>query len=237
VKIFIDVGSNIGQTVDALAISSHGFGGFVSPYEFDRIYTFEPVPQLHRQLVAKFRDPGIIHDDRGMWKETCEKRIYSPGSEGGSVFSDKRNVNSDDSTLCRFVRASDWFREHVHERDEVYVKLNVEGSEVDIIEDLLDSGEFRKIKSLAVTFDVRKIPSQSHREAVIRQRLAVEGHGNVVDLASFGPLPFRSAIQEWLAAAGAFRPSLATRIKSFRFRAAIFLKRIPRYLERRLNRA
>lgn len=235
VKIFVDVGSNIGQTIESLGEPTHGFGRFMTPFDFDKIYTFEPVPDLHRQLAAKFVDPRIVHYGVGIWKETCDKQIYSPGSEGGSVFADKRNVNADDSTVCRFIRASDWFRDNIATNDEVYVKLNVEGSEVDIIEDLLDSGEFGKIRSLAVTFDVRKIPSQRHREEGIRQRLAESGHRNVVDLGTLGALSFRESIRQWLALAGALRPSLPTRLAQVRFRGEIFLLRAARYLRRRLS--
>ena len=37
-KIFVDVGSNIGQTIDALLEPSHGFDGIFCKYEFDRIH-------------------------------------------------------------------------------------------------------------------------------------------------------------------------------------------------------
>ena len=80
------------------------------------------------------------------------------------------------------MRASDWFRDHLAETDEVYVKLNCEGSEVDIIEDLLDSNEYRKITSLGVVCDVRKIPSQRDRESKIKLRLQEEGYTNYVNL-------------------------------------------------------
>lgn len=236
-KIFLDVGSNIGQTIESLFEQSHGFGGAFCKYEFDRIYSFEPVSELHQNLAAKFVDPRIVLLPMGLWKETCDKPLFSPGSEGGSIFADKRNVDSGFSAMCSFVRASDWFRDNLGDADEVYVKLNVEGSEVDIIEDLLASGEFRKIKSLGVTFDVRKIPSQSHREAEVRRRLADGGHQNVVELGSLGPGSFRQTIQRWLAAAGAETPSLLTRLGQLRYNTRVFLSRAFRYARRRLSTA
>jgi hypothetical protein len=39
------------------------------------------------------------------------------------------------------------------------------------LDDLIDSGEFNKVKALMVDFDVRKVPSQVHREAEVKKRL------------------------------------------------------------------
>jgi FkbM family methyltransferase len=170
-KVFIDVGSNRGQTLSAIFEPAHGFDRTFCRYEFDRIYCFEPVAELHHELAEKFRDPRITFYAFGLWKETCERPLFSPGTQSGSIFADKVNVDPRHSTVCKFVQASDWFREHLTDADEVYVKLNCEGCEADIIEDLLDSNEYRKIVSLGVAFDVRKIPSQRHREEEIKRRL------------------------------------------------------------------
>lgn len=148
-KVFLDVGSNRGQTVRA---------ALEPKYEFDRIYCFEPVPELQPVIAREYRDPRIVINEAGLWKETCERPIFSPGSQSGSIFADKVNVDPQNSVVCKFVRASEWFRDHLTESDEVYLKLNCEGCEVDIIEDLLDSHEYRKITSLGVAFDVKKIP-------------------------------------------------------------------------------
>lgn len=160
---------------------------------------------------------------------------YSPGTQSGSIFVDKINVDPADNTMCKFVRASDWFRDHVTETDEVYVKLNCEGSEVDIIEDLLDSNEYRKITSLGVSFDVRKIPSQSHREHEIKARLQDSGHLNWVDLESVYEGSRRDAVRKWLAIAGADRCSLAHRMRYALYYARSFLPRLMRYSRRHLS--
>ena len=232
-KIFLDVGSNQGQTIGAILEPRHGFDTLFCKYDFQRIYGFEPVPALREVVSEKYRDPRITILAAGLWKETCEKPIYSPGSQSGSIFVDKINVDPENSATCRFVRASDWFREHVAETDEVYVKLNCEGSEVDIIEDLLDSNEYRKITSIGVSFDVRKIPSQSHREKEIKTRLEDSGYLNWVDLESLCAGSRREAIRKWLSLAGADRCSLAHRIRHVMYCSHTFLARLKRYSGRR----
>ena len=236
-KIFLDVGSNEGQSIEAVLDPRPGSYRVVSRYEFERIYGFEPVLELHRPLVRKFLDPRFTINNFGLWKETCERPIYSPGTQSGSIFVDKFNVDPQHSTICKFVRASDWFREHVSDHDEVYLKLNCEGSEVDIIEDLLDSNEYRKITSIGVAFDVQKIPSQVYREAEIKRRLEAGGHRNYVELEAFQTGPHRDQMRRWLSIAGADRPSLAYRLESAGYFCRTLPGRVQRATYRRLRRA
>ena len=234
-KIFLDVGSNNGQTLSYIMEPTHRFDRLFCKYDFKRIYCFEPVPELYTALASKFADPRITILNAGLWKEACEKPIYSPGTQSGSIFVDKINVDPAHSTICKFVRASDWFRDHVAETDEVYVKLNCEGSEVDIIEDLLDSDEYRKITSLGVSFDVRKIPSQRHREQEIKTRLEDGGYNQWVDLESVYKGSRRDALRKWLALAGADRCSFTHRMRHAVYYSRTFLPRLMRYSKRRLS--
>ena len=234
-KVFIDVGCNRGQTVNAILEPGYGFERIFFKYEFERIFCFEPVAELHQDLVKKYHDPRITFYAMGLWKETCEKPIFSPGTQSGSIFADKVNVDPRHSRVCKFVRASDWFRDHLAETDEVYVKLNCEGCEVDIIEDLLDSNEYRKITSLGVAFDVRKIPSQRHREKEIKRRLENRGYENYIDLESIYVDSRKKAVQKWLSIAGADRCSLSHQIRRTVYRCQTFCARAARYARRRLS--
>ena len=234
-KIFVDVGSNRGQTISAILEPTHGFQRMFCKYGFDKIYGFEPVPELQQSVAEYYCDPRMTFVAAGLWKQTCEKPMYSPGSQSGSIFADKMNVDRTHVTICQFLRASDWFRDHLSEADEVYVKLNCEGSEVDIIEDLLDSNEYRKITSLGVSFDVRKIPSQRDREAPIKRRLQEAGYTNYVDLDLVRVGSRRERIQAWLSMAGADRRSLTNRLEHIVYGCHIVLARAARYARRHLR--
>jgi FkbM family methyltransferase len=234
-KIFLDVGSNQGQSISAIVEPTHGFGRFYCKYGFDKIYGFEPVPELHQIVARTYRDPRMTFVAVGLWNQTCERPIFSPGSQSASIFADKVNVDPAHSKICRFVRASDWFRDHVPETGEVYVKLNCEGSEVDIIEDLLDSNEYRKVTSLAVSFDVRKIPSQRDREDQIKLRLRQEGYTNVVDLDLVPGRSRRERIHTWLSMAGADRRSVNNRLGHVAYTCRIFLARVARFARRNVR--
>jgi hypothetical protein len=234
-KIFLDVGSNQGQTISSILEPMHGFNRTFCKYAFDRIHGFEPVPELHRAVSEKYPGKQFSFYPFGLWKETCERPIYSPGTQSGSIFADKINVDPAQSLMCRFVRAADWFRDHLSETDEVYVKLNCEGAEADIIDDLLDSNEYRKITSMAVAFDVNKIPSQSNREEMVKRRLQNQEHTNYVDFNQLPGNSRRERIQAWLSLAGADRRSLGNRLQQINYQSQTFLARATRFARRQLD--
>ena len=169
-RIFLDVGANTGQTLLAA----------LDPvFRFDEIYCFEP----SQYPLKKLRDIAG-HDKRvhlcyyGLWDKGCKVELFDPGSKGGSVYP-KDNMRQDPRApeVCEFLQASLWFSMHIHEGDTVFLKLNVEGAECDIMDDLLDSGEFNKVTYAMIDFDVRKIASQKHRQAEIMARLNEAGIG------------------------------------------------------------
>src|SRR5207253_9815138 len=114
------------------------------------------------------------------------------------------SVGKGQDELVEVRRASNWFRENLREDDHVYLKLNCEGSECDILDDLLDSGEIRKVRSALVDFDVRKFPSLAHREPEVRGRLEASGYSPILCLKESYKGPTHAAtVENWLRSAGA----------------------------------
>jgi hypothetical protein len=166
----------------------------------------------------------------GLWNRTCERQLFGAGTLAGSLFPDMPGVDAQAQApeLCRFVRASDWFRENVYVEDTVFMKLNCEGSECDIVDDLLVSGHFARIYALMIDFDVRKIPSQRHRETEIRQKLVQADFKNYryCDEVMLGSTHV-ARIQNWLHQVGADRCPLSTKI-----RQALYVLRAPAKVRR-----
>jgi hypothetical protein len=153
----------------------------------------------------------------GLWNQTTGRPLYDVGSLGASLFADKFTSARPEET-ARFVRATEWFRDNVRDGDEVYLKLNCEGAECDIVEDLLASGEFARVRSAMVDPDVRKIPSLAHRERELRERLAAGGFTNyfMEEDVMVGPT-HRARIQNWLRLAGAERHSWPDRARQLAY--------------------
>ena len=205
-KVFLDVGAHTGETLRAV----------VDPrYRFDRIVCFEPSSWCLERL-ARFRHPQLEIAPFGLWNRTERRILHDPGSVGASLFGEK--ATSGRTQMARFVRASDWFTENLQAEDTVYVKLNCEGAECDILDDLLDSGEIRKADFILVHFDVRKIPSQRHRENQVKARLREAGVSGwaKADKALVGS-SIIARVQHWLDSVGAdeySRLTTAARIRS-----------------------
>lgn len=202
-KVFLDVGAHEGETLHAVRDPK---------YRFDRIYCFEPASSCWPALEA-------VHDHRvtvchfGLWNQTCELPLYDSGSAGASMFADKFNAQPPQE-VSRFVRASDWFGANLLDDDELYLKLNCEGAEFDIVEDLLESGEFERVRSAMIDPDVRKIPSREHREGVVRAQLATARLTNysMEEDVMIGET-HRDRIQNWLRKAGAEERSGGARVR------------------------
>jgi len=175
-RVFLDIGAHHGQTIELLLRPR---------FKVDHIFGFDPSPLCHDILDLLDRkfgtNPKVTIVKVGLWSSECEMDLHNEGSQGGTVHADYQTTCNPEPrvTRCRFVKASDWFRENVSEDDEVFLKLNCEGSECDIISDLLDTGEYRKVKATFVDFDVRKSPSQQHKEKELRERMKAEGINNV----------------------------------------------------------
>ena len=161
-RIFLDVGAYMGETAKAVLTSTH---------HFDKIYCFEPQTLLC-DIIKKLSEDKITVCEFGLWNCDCVKFLYSGRrKDGASIYPDKFAKRDVSSVECRFVKASVWFSENIKPDDYAVLKLNCEGAECDILDDLFQSGEYKKINALMVDFDVRKSPSQKHKENEIREKL------------------------------------------------------------------
>ncbi len=159
-KIFLDVGAHFGETLNIALEAKYGF---------DKLYCFEPVRECCDE-IKKIRDKRVEVCEYGLWNENSIRKIHNPGSKGASLFRDKFRYEVA-STDIRLVRASEWFSQNLDTKDDIYLKINCEGSECVILDDLINSGEYKKIKVLMVDFDVRKIPSQQHLMSEMKAKL------------------------------------------------------------------
>ena len=157
-KIFIDVGSHYGETLNEIKKLEYGF---------DRIFCIEPSKKCI-QILKKYNDKRIKIINAAFGNCNKVGKLYSSGDLGASIFTNNPNLSFEKINI---ISASQWFNENVKEGDVVFVKLNCEGAECDIIDDLINSDEIKKIYSLLVTFDVRDFMDLKHREIQTRKRL------------------------------------------------------------------
>jgi FkbM family methyltransferase len=162
-RVFLDIGAYNGITTTQVLAST---------YRFDRFYCFEPQAFLCQQ-IRQIHDPRITVCQYGLGKTTGPATFYRGSTlAGASIYPGKRfrgPVRELDGDL---VAAGEWFREHLSDDDIVIARMNCEGAECDILEDLFASGEYRKLSGLAVVFDIQKVPGHGAREGAVRERLS-----------------------------------------------------------------
>jgi len=160
--IFLDVGAHEGLTLEVVA-----------DYGFDHIYSFEPMPEQFAILEQRFGDrPDITLLNYGLSNRTCELPVYGSNSEyEASVYQAPGRIDDSIKTTCRFVRATDWVRDNLDDSaSPIIAKLNCEGSEADILEDLIISEEIWRFGNIAIAFDIRRFPQGEYRYRALRDK-------------------------------------------------------------------
>ncbi len=101
-----------------------------------------------------------------------------------------------------------WFACNTSADDYVVVKTNCEGSEVDILDSLMDGNIMKNIYCFLITFDIRNYEKSQHREVEIRKRLKKEKLTNFCfsDNVMIG-ITHEQRIEHWLTLFGIDSPS------------------------------
>lgn len=162
-RVFLDVGAHLGETLEEA----------VKPrWRFDRIWCFEPaavcLPALARHADGRVK---VVPAGLGARDETVT--LHDPGSIGASVHAAKATTGA--VAPARILDGAAWMAEHVAAGDTVWMKVNCEGAECDLLDHLVATGEAAKIDHLLVHFDVEKIPGLAHRAAETRRLLDQAG--------------------------------------------------------------
>lgn len=163
--VFLDVGAHVGQTLEEVVKPEYGF---------DAIYAFEPMPAQYATLVERFGDDRRVRLlPFGLARSTGKRRLFGLNDQmEASLYARKRDVDPKAVTVCSFVEASAWFQALGPDPRRLVVKLNCEGAEVEILENLIDSGEIWKITNVVIDFDVRKVRGMEAAEPRLLERLA-----------------------------------------------------------------
>jgi len=157
-RVFLDVGAHQGQSLRAALEERWGF---------DRIWAFEPT-QPCLEILGRIVDNRLTVVPAGWWSADAEMVVHDPGAIGASV--DARKSRGGETARCSFIDAARWMSENIDPTDLVWLKINIEGAEIDVLDRLLSSGEISKVDHLVVHFDIEKL-GEYERAAEMRQRL------------------------------------------------------------------
>lgn len=167
-KIFLDIGSHYGETLHEV---------LKEEYNFDKIYCFEPSSNAIKQLekIAE-KDHRVVICPFGLSNKNIEMPLFDPGKLSGSIFSNK--ISDHEHEIITLRDTAEWFKNNIESGDYLVVKTNCEGSEVDIIDSLINSDLLKNIYILMITFDILEYSDYHHKEREIRKRLKETGLNN-----------------------------------------------------------
>lgn len=154
-----------------------------------KVFAFEPNKHAFKILDKRYyNNKNVVcinkgvgsKDDAGIKKlflhESAEENqvMYSTGC---SIVKDKENVNSENYeeieivNLGLFIKALD--------KPVKVLKIDIEGAEVNLLNDLLDTGLIRDIPYVFVETHEKKIPSLLESTEKLKARIFNEGHLNI----------------------------------------------------------
>lgn len=152
-RVFVDVGAHDGGSIAAVIE-----GG----YRFDQMISVEPDPDMVARLSNRFANE--IADGRyriapfGLSNRRGAARLFGDNRTGGASLVPSKFAP--DNRGGREIALIDWahfIAEYGLAQARLWVKINAEGAEVDIIEGILAQGG-AGIESLVVYFDIVKSP-------------------------------------------------------------------------------
>lgn len=212
-RIFLDVGGYIGHSVLA---------GLDPLFGFDRVYSFEPVRRLAEQIDA-IADPRLSVVTACLSRGFGSVTLYHPGTLAGSLFADAPEYEgSTPPEIVEQIDVSTFLKAFTDPNDQIWIKLNCEGSEIEIVEGLLDGGHAAALRGVLIDFDALKIPSRRHLVARVVQRLKTEGVPFMTpEECQYGMITNYGGVRNWLLLAGAGLPGLARRARSLAYNAGM----------------
>jgi FkbM family methyltransferase len=170
-KVFLDCGSRIGESVDRLCSTDP------SAHSYD-IHMFEPNPVCYDILCKNThyedckKHQVAVSDHEGtarLWG--CVKTNTSVGSTLEHSKAEWDKVSADDYLDVPTIDLSQFIKDNFKPEDCIILKLNVEGSEYCVLEGLLKSGVAEMIDTYFVDFHTQWLaPEFFEREKNLRLR-------------------------------------------------------------------
>lgn len=175
--VVIDCGANIGNVTDFF----QKLGA--------KVTSFEPNPDAFKVLKNRFENNANVDcvnkgvgssSDAGMKKLFLHESSNSDPltySTGCSIVGDKVNVDNENFIDTEIIDMG-LFIKNLDAPVKV-LKIDIEGAEVSLLNDLADKGLLRSIPYVFVETHEKKVPSLVEPTRLLRERLEKEGYDNV----------------------------------------------------------
>jgi FkbM family methyltransferase len=169
--IAIDCGANVGLFTTRMAQSGA------------TVYAFEPNPDAYRKLAEVTASyPNVLLHQAAVTTKLGEVELYlhkyadddpEYWSSGSSLLAEKSNVRKDNALKVEGIHLAAFIKELG--QPVKLMKMDIEGAEVDVLNQLLDEGLHESIEQAFVEVHDRRIKSLAKPTQRLRERLQALG--------------------------------------------------------------
>jgi FkbM family methyltransferase len=163
-KVCIDCGANVGNITDQMA----SCGAIV--------YAFEPNPYAFKFLQKRFEGKQNVHlFNNGVWDKKTKMRLYLHEnsdqdevmwSTGSSILDYKGNILKNKFVDIEVIDLVEFIKSL---NKKIYIlKIDIEGAECELLEKIIKTRIYKKIKKIFVETHDHKIPELKDRTDAIR---------------------------------------------------------------------
>lgn len=173
----LDCGANVGDVTDFF--QSRGAN----------VIAFEPNDYAYEVLQTRFKNNSKVRcvkkgvsgiksaGKRKLFLHESASENQIVYSTGSSIIEDKQNVNEEDYIEVEMVDLCGFLK--VFKKEVKVLKIDIEGAEVELLNDLLDEELLRDIPYVFVETHEKKIPSLVEGTEKIAKRIIEEKYSNV----------------------------------------------------------
>lgn len=137
---FYDLGACDGSETDRFLRDMKDLGA-----EDYHSYCVECYPEYYHSLRSRFREHVTVFGCAIGNQEGRSKLYFSPNKIGHSLYADKKNVGSS-CVEVKVIRFSSFFKKFHTDNAINILKMNIEGSQADVIVDLHENDMFRRFQ-------------------------------------------------------------------------------------------
>lgn len=169
--IALDCGANVGLFTTRMAQSGA------------TVYAFEPNPDAYRKLAEVTASyPNVLLYQAAVTTKLGEVELYlhkyadddpEYWSSGSSLLAEKSNVRKDNALKVEGIHLAAFIKELG--QPVKFMKMDIEGAEVDVLNQLLDEGLHESIEQAFVEVHDRRIKSLAKPTQRLRERLQALG--------------------------------------------------------------
>ncbi len=174
-KVFIDVGAYDGDTLEkAMALYP----------DCDRFYAFEPYPPNFAKLCQKYgQRPEVILSNQAAATADGTSKLFlhqslhhqAGADEGGTLESSKNNIDHHQFVEVPTVDLARFIKDTFTPDDELILKLDIEGAEYDILEQMVANQSIDYIDNLYCEWHQHKTNITIERHQALIKKLATAG--------------------------------------------------------------